>query len=187
MYNRAYVISAGCAIWAVFTAAFSVCTSIDQGMMVWAFNGLGLAWMIPNGQSLIADLYDNEHRGTAFGALLCTGAQHSSAPWLHRAWSISSHLGPRSADAEASSYTTHTSPTSSSAPHHRPLLQALWVACWAACTRQTSQGSAYWGWRGGGLPSSPWRVSAGAWHWRSHFSWTTPAAPSAASECPATS
>jgi hypothetical protein len=69
----------------VFTAAFSVCTSIDQGMLVWAFNGVGLSWMIANGQSLIADLYASEHRGKAFGALRCTGAPHSSdRPHLHR-------------------------------------------------------------------------------------------------------
>jgi hypothetical protein len=154
MYNRAYVIAAGCAIWAAFTAAFSVCTSIEQGMLIWAFNGMGLSWMIPNGQSLIADLYDNEHRGTAFGALLCTGAPRSSALYLHGTctaidmYHLTAHLGPPEPMPRSGIILPpHASPaaplnrtTRISMPTTRPLLQALWAACWAACTRQTSQG-----------------------------------------------
>lgn len=45
-----------------------------QGMTVWAFNGVGLALMIPSAQSLIADYYPPAARGAAFGALQLTGA-----------------------------------------------------------------------------------------------------------------
>ncbi len=42
--------------------------------MFWAVNGVGLSLVIPNGQSLIADYYEDLDRGKAFGALYLTGA-----------------------------------------------------------------------------------------------------------------
>ena len=42
--------------------------------MFWAVNGVGLSLVIPNGQSLIADYYEDLERGKAFGALYLTGA-----------------------------------------------------------------------------------------------------------------
>lgn len=45
-----------------------------QGMAVWAFNGIGLALLIPNAQSLVADYFSALSRGKAFGALWLTGA-----------------------------------------------------------------------------------------------------------------
>ena len=41
---------------------------------MWAINGVGLALVIPSGQSLIADYYPPASRGRAFGALYLTGA-----------------------------------------------------------------------------------------------------------------
>ena len=46
----------------------------DAGLRVWAVNGVGLSLVIPNGQSLIADYYEDLDRGKAFGALYLTGA-----------------------------------------------------------------------------------------------------------------
>ena len=45
-----------------------------QGSIFWAVNGVGLSLVIPNGQSLIADYYEDLDRGKAFGALYLTGA-----------------------------------------------------------------------------------------------------------------
>ena len=44
------------------------------GTALWAVNGVGLALVIPSGQSLIADYYPPASRGRAFGALYLTGA-----------------------------------------------------------------------------------------------------------------
>ena len=64
----------GVCFWGVMTALFSGCTSLGQGYVVWAFNGIGLALVIPTGQSLTADYFEEEARGRAFGALYLTGA-----------------------------------------------------------------------------------------------------------------
>lgn len=56
------------------TAGFSATRSVRQGYIFWAFNGLGLALVIPSGQSLIADYYPATARGRAFGMLYLTGA-----------------------------------------------------------------------------------------------------------------
>lgn len=53
-----------------------ICTlcALSQGAVFWAVNGVGLSLVIPNGQSLIADYYEDLDRGKAFGALYLTGA-----------------------------------------------------------------------------------------------------------------
>lgn len=56
------------------TALFSGCSTINQGYFLWAVNGLGLALVVPTGQSLIADYYSQASRGLAFGTLYLTGA-----------------------------------------------------------------------------------------------------------------
>ena len=56
------------------SAAFSLSNSVASGAFFWAFNGVGLALLIPNAQSLIADYYKPVSRGAAFGALYLTGA-----------------------------------------------------------------------------------------------------------------
>lgn len=45
-----------------------------QGMVLSAINGVGLALVIPNAQSITADYYDELDRGKAFGALYMTSA-----------------------------------------------------------------------------------------------------------------
>lgn len=45
-----------------------------QGMVLSAVNGVGLALVIPNAQSITADYYDELDRGKAFGALYMTSA-----------------------------------------------------------------------------------------------------------------
>ncbi len=49
-------------------------TPCQAGTALWAINGVGLALVIPSGQSLIADYYPPATRGRAFGALYLTGA-----------------------------------------------------------------------------------------------------------------
>ncbi len=46
----------------------------SQGMVLSAVNGVGLALVIPNAQSITADYYDELDRGKAFGALYMTSA-----------------------------------------------------------------------------------------------------------------
>ncbi|KAL3131568.1 hypothetical protein ABBQ38_007869 [Trebouxia sp. C0009 RCD-2024] len=72
--DRVRVTSAGCFIWGVCTAGFSTCRSLRQGYLFWAVNGIGLSFVIPTGQSLIADYYQAEDRGKAFGVLLFSGS-----------------------------------------------------------------------------------------------------------------
>ena len=73
-YNRVGVTAAGCCIWGICTLSFSFCSSLNQGYVFWAANGLGLSLVIPAGQSLIADYHCASSRGTAFGAYYLTAA-----------------------------------------------------------------------------------------------------------------
>jgi len=50
-----WVVSFGCILWGVMTAAFSAAPSLNfWSMLVWSVTGLGLALVIPNVQSVIA-------------------------------------------------------------------------------------------------------------------------------------
>eukprot|EP01024_Parvocaulis_polyphysoides_P057588 TRINITY_DN6137_c2_g2_i2.p1 TRINITY_DN6137_c2_g2~~TRINITY_DN6137_c2_g2_i2.p1 ORF type:complete len:468 (-),score=20.47 TRINITY_DN6137_c2_g2_i2:1666-2901(-) len=71
-HNRILVISAGCLIWGLMTLAFSTAQSVGWGMVCWGINGIGLAMVIPNYQSLTADYYPEQQRGRAFGTLHMT-------------------------------------------------------------------------------------------------------------------
>lgn len=73
-FNRVWVITGGCLLWGVMTGGFSLCTVLWQGMVLSAINGVGLALVIPNAQSITADYYDELDRGKAFGALYMTSA-----------------------------------------------------------------------------------------------------------------
>ncbi|KAH7618077.1 hypothetical protein Ndes2526B_g06979 [Nannochloris sp. 'desiccata'] len=73
-FNRITVLSIGCFVWATMAAAFAMTHSVATGAFFWAFNGFGLALLIPNAQSLIADYFKPVSRGAAFGALQMTGA-----------------------------------------------------------------------------------------------------------------
>ena len=53
--NRMWVVSFGCILWGVMTAAFSAAPALNLwSMLVWSVTGLGLALVIPNVQSVIA-------------------------------------------------------------------------------------------------------------------------------------
>lgn len=69
---RPHVIAAGCLTWSLFTALFSITSSLWVAMPIAAMNGVGLALVIPNVQSLTADFYPSSARGRAFGALWLT-------------------------------------------------------------------------------------------------------------------
>jgi MFS family permease len=73
-YDRRKVIAAGCFIWGIMTMLFSFSTTWYWGAFWWAWNGIGLAFVIPNTQSLVADYYSERDRGKAFGTLYTTGA-----------------------------------------------------------------------------------------------------------------
>jgi hypothetical protein len=80
-YNRKQVIAAGCFIWGTMTMLFSFTHTWYWGAFIWAWNGVGLAFLIPNTQSLVADYYEEFERGQAFGTLYTTGvAPTSNAP-----------------------------------------------------------------------------------------------------------
>jgi MFS family permease len=73
-YNRVTVLWLGCTIWGFFTICFSLTTTVRQGILTWALNGVGLALMIPNAQSMVADYYSADTRGSAFGMMCLTSA-----------------------------------------------------------------------------------------------------------------
>lgn len=73
LLNRIHVIIAGCLLWALMTLLFSFARWVPDpllvGCILWSFNGLGQALVIPNTQSLMADYHKEENRGKAFGCL----------------------------------------------------------------------------------------------------------------------
>jgi MFS family permease len=73
-YNRVNVLALGCFIWGTTTLMFSFTSNVGWGAFAWAWNGVGLSFVIPNTQSLVADYYTEDNRGTAFGTLATTGA-----------------------------------------------------------------------------------------------------------------
>eukprot|EP00887_Chlorella_sp_A99_P006616 scaffold3.g6616.t1 len=72
--HRGRVVGAGCLLWAASTALFAAAHSLAAGLPIWAVNGLGLALVLPNCQSLTADLFAPAARGRAFGLLSMTAA-----------------------------------------------------------------------------------------------------------------
>lgn len=73
VYDRSVVTAVGCFIWGTTTLLFSFTTSVGWGAFAWAWNGVGLSFIIPNSQSLVADYYSDSERGKAFGTLYTTG------------------------------------------------------------------------------------------------------------------
>jgi len=72
-HSRKLALSAGCFLWGFFTLMTSFAVGYID-MIVWrAMTGLGLAVIVPTAQSLIADYFPPEKRGTAFGWLGLTG------------------------------------------------------------------------------------------------------------------
>ncbi|KAL6771840.1 hypothetical protein ACKKBG_A28005 [Auxenochlorella protothecoides x Auxenochlorella symbiontica] len=72
--DRTRVVTAGCLIWGVMTVAVGVSTSLRQAMVACAFNGMGLALVIPSVQSVVADCHPAEQRGRAFGLMSLTSS-----------------------------------------------------------------------------------------------------------------
>ncbi|CAL8463252.1 g2786 [Coccomyxa elongata] len=70
--DRTHIIAFGCFLWGVMTMAIGLSTTLTQAMSFSAWNGLGLALVIPCVQSLIADVYSSTTRGRAFGLLFLT-------------------------------------------------------------------------------------------------------------------
>ncbi|CAL8466343.1 g5879 [Coccomyxa elongata] len=73
-YDRTSIVSFGCFLWGVMTAALGMCTSLSQAMIYSGANGVGLALVIPCVQSLTADYNPPESRGRAFGIMFFTSA-----------------------------------------------------------------------------------------------------------------
>ena len=113
-----------------------------QAMSFSAWNGLGLALVIPCVQSLIADVYSSATRGRAFGLLFLTsglGAQQ------HK------HCMPA---LPPDMRVTTTSQAAYLCMHHA---QGAWRAL---SLRPALARSGLWESRAGGSPSSQWRASA---------------------------
>ncbi|KEH20844.1 putative major facilitator superfamily [Medicago truncatula] len=72
-HNRAHVIALGAFLWAAATFLVAVSSTFLQVAISRAFNGIGLAIVIPAIQSLIADSTIDSNRGVAFGWLHLTG------------------------------------------------------------------------------------------------------------------
>lgn len=72
-FNRAHVIAAGAFLWSAATFLVAVSSTFSQVAISRAFNGIGLAIVIPAIQSLVADATHDTTRGAAFGWLHLTG------------------------------------------------------------------------------------------------------------------
>lgn len=73
LFSRVWVIAIGCILWGVMAAAFCMTRVISAlSLSLWAVTGLGLALIIPNVQSTIADFHDDGDMGAAFGTLQMT-------------------------------------------------------------------------------------------------------------------
>jgi hypothetical protein len=77
-------------------------------VLTWALNGVGLALMIPNAQSMVADYYAADSRGKAFGMMGLTSATGAMVGALYatnigapRSAGRAAALGPRSLIAAA--------------------------------------------------------------------------------------
>lgn len=73
-FDRVKVLTLGAAIWGTMCICFSATHSVAGAIPFWALNGIGLSFLIPTAQSMIADYNQEEHRGKAFGLLQMTGA-----------------------------------------------------------------------------------------------------------------
>ncbi|KAK3019878.1 hypothetical protein RJ639_004186 [Escallonia herrerae] len=71
-FNRAHVIACGAFLWAAATFLVAFSSTFFQVAVSRALNGIGLAIVAPAIQSLVADLTDDNNRGTAFGWLQLT-------------------------------------------------------------------------------------------------------------------
>ncbi|CAL5221985.1 g4269 [Coccomyxa viridis] len=78
-YNRIIIVAVGTFLWGIMTAAIGLSTTLPQAMAWAAFNGVGLAFVLPCAQSILADYYIPEQRGRAFGFMFTLAALGSMA------------------------------------------------------------------------------------------------------------
>ncbi len=67
--DRTWVLALGCWIWSAMTFTFSYQNSVSVGTGLWAVVGLGLSFMQPAIESMMADLFAVKNLGKAFGSL----------------------------------------------------------------------------------------------------------------------
>ena len=67
MHSNDRIIAGGCISWGVCTFMVGSATSFAMAMAFSALNGFGLAVVIPSVQSLLADYWPQEVRGSSFG------------------------------------------------------------------------------------------------------------------------
>lgn len=164
-FNRVYVIAFGCLIWGCTTLLFSFTSNVGWGAFTWAWNGIGLSFVIPNTQSLVADYYSDENRGTAFGALYTTGASRGAFRPAERPRARLALLGLRTCGAcRARRPPTAFPPLPPPPTKIRPGIplataQVLSAACWAPRTPPTWRATACLASRAGDLRSAPSRPS----------------------------
>ncbi len=72
-HSRKNILSFGCAFWGVFTFLMALGNNYVSILFFRALTGLGLAVIVPTAQSLIADYFEDNERGKAFGWLGLTG------------------------------------------------------------------------------------------------------------------
>ena len=67
--HRGHIVSFGCLLWGICSALFACTSSVAAALLIWAFAGVGLALIVPNAQSVVADYYECESRGRAVGVM----------------------------------------------------------------------------------------------------------------------
>ena len=116
-FDRTHIIAVGALLWGVMTFAIGLSTSwrqvqvtgelreaawanwpatqCTQGAIWSAFNGVGLALVIPSIQSLVADYNPAEKRGSAFGTLFLVSSmgEGPTAALLYHQSRLSLHGG----------------------------------------------------------------------------------------------
>lgn len=72
--DRTLLVTTGCTLWGIMTSAIGASTSLHQAMIACAFNGFGLALVLPSIASLVADSTPSGERGRAFGVMGLTSS-----------------------------------------------------------------------------------------------------------------
>jgi len=67
--DRRLIVAAGCALWGLSTCLMVYANSVAEAAMLCGVNGVGIALVMPAGQSLIADYYSDSQRGRAYGII----------------------------------------------------------------------------------------------------------------------
>ncbi|KAK9826424.1 hypothetical protein WJX81_004002 [Elliptochloris bilobata] len=78
-FNRVYIVCAGTVLWGAMTAAIGASHTLPEATAWAAINGAGLALVLPCCQSLVADYFRPEARGSGFACLFTASAIGSMA------------------------------------------------------------------------------------------------------------